>query len=184
MATTTCLGQELTQNDLPVPTGATTGVTTGAVRLHRLGEVRRQENVSRRTISRRLGIPMADVRADERQTADVPLSRLYQWREVLDVPLIELLVEPSDSLSPPLLKRARLLRLMKTVLAVLNRTNQESVRRMARTMKNQLTEIMPELEDVDPWHSVGRRRRSDEYGRTAEYSLSDTLFVGNNDKEE
>jgi len=180
MATTTCFGQELSQNDLPVPTG----VPTSSVPLHRLGEVRRQENVSRRTISRRLGITMADVRADEEQTADLALSRLYQWQEVLDVPLIELLVEPSDSLSPPLLQRARLLRLMKTVLAVLHRTDQESVRCMAQTMVAQLTEIMPELENVDPWHAVGRRRRSDEYGRTAENSLSDMLFLASHDSEE
>ena len=40
-----------------------------------------------------------------------------------------------------------------------------------------MTEIMPELEGVVPWHAVGERRRRDEYGVAAERSMSDDLFM-------
>lgn len=161
----------------PDEPAATPGSTKRSVALHRLAEVRQQEGISQRTIARRLGVSVAEVKAQEEETADVPLSRLYQWREALEVPLIELLMEPGDSLSLPLLKRARLVRLMKTVLSVLQRAKQVSVRRMAETMVGQLIEIMPELRDVQPWHAVGRRRRLDEYGRTAEQSLPEAMFT-------
>ena len=33
-------------------------------------------------------------------------------------------------------------------------------------------ELMPELQDVGPWHSVGQRRSLNEYGRAAELGLA------------
>ncbi len=150
----------------------------GCSRLHRLGEVRRQEGVSHRTVARRLGISVADVKQQENENADLSLSRLLQWQQVLHVPLVELLVEPGNSLSPPLLKRTQLMRLMKTVLSILEKASQTSVRRLAETMAGQLTEIMPELRDVSPGPTTGGRgRRREEYGRAAEFTLSDELFI-------
>jgi hypothetical protein len=39
---------------------------------------------------------------------------------------------------------------------------------MAQTLCEQLTEMMPELKEVAPWHTVGQRRSLDEMGRVAE----------------
>ncbi len=156
---------------------ATTDAAGGGTPLHRLGEVRQQEGVTRRTVARRLGVSVADVKLQEEATTDLPLSRLHQWRKALNVPLVELLVDPDESLSPPLLKRAQLLRLMKTALSILEQTSQSSVERLAQTMTGQLAEIMPELQDVSPWHSVGRRRRRDECGRAAEQIFPDRMFA-------
>ncbi|MEE8451124.1 MAG: helix-turn-helix transcriptional regulator [Thermoguttaceae bacterium] len=145
--------------------------------LHRLAAVRRQQGISRRTVARRLGMEVSQVKAQERDTSDLLLSRLYQWQQLLEVPITELLVEASDPLSEPVLKRAQLVRVMKTVLAILETSDQEPIQRMAQTLVEQLTEIMPELEGVGPWHAVGERRRRDEFGVAAERRLADSVFT-------
>ena len=140
--------------------------------LHRLAYIRRREGISRRTLARRLQIELDDVKSQEKANADLLLSHLYEWREVLDVPIAELLVESSDPLSKPVLKRARLVRLMKTARTILERAQQTSIRRMAQVLIEQLLEIMPELETVNPWHAVGQRRTRDELGTAAQRHLS------------
>jgi transcriptional regulator with XRE-family HTH domain len=145
--------------------------------LQRLALVRRRQGVSRRSVARRLNIEIEQVRQQECATADLPLSVLYAWQKALDVPVAELLVESGDGLCSPILERARLVRLMKTVLSIAEQARQESIRRMARTMIDQLVEIMPELAGVGPWHTVGRRRRLDELGVAAQRRLPEELFV-------
>ena len=144
--------------------------------LHRIGAVRREQGVSVRTAARHLGIDANEVRRQERETADLSLSELYQWQQLLDVPVADLLVDPGSTLSRPVLERARLLRLMKTAAAILETTHSVGVRRMAQNMIDQLLEIMPELAEVGAWHSVGQRRSLDEYGRIMEQSISADLF--------
>ena len=157
------------------PEGLT--ISTSRRPLHRLGTVRRLQGISRRTVARHLSIEVAMVRLQERETTDMLLSRLYEWQKVLDVPVAELLVEAGDPLSAPVLKRAQLVRVMKTALAMLEAAEQEPIRRMAQTMIDQLVEIMPELEGVGPWHAVGKRRRYDEFGVAAERRLSEDVFL-------
>jgi transcriptional regulator with XRE-family HTH domain len=132
--------------------------------LHRLALVRRLQGVSRRTMARRLNIEVQQLRREEDATADLPLSVLYAWQKVLDVPIAELLVEASDSLSSPVLERSQLVRLMKTVLTVRAYARQKSIQRMAQTMANQLIEIMPELANVSAWQTVDKRRKPSELG--------------------
>jgi len=145
--------------------------------LHRLRMIRRQERVSQRTVARRLGISIDEVKCQELETTDIPLSVLYKWRELLDVPLVELLEEPGDSLSPVLARRAQLVRVMKTAKAILEQIEQLPVKRMAQTLVEQLIEIMPELRDVNSWHLVGRRKSRDDYGRAAELRMPDEMFL-------
>ena len=145
--------------------------------LHRLGIVRRLQGISRRTAARYLDVDVATVRFQERETTDLLLSKLYEWQDLLEVPVAELLVEADDPLSAPLLKRAQLVRMMKTVLAILENAQQEPIRRMAQTLVDQLVEMMPELQGVSPWHAVGKRRRFDEFGVAAERRLSEDVFM-------
>jgi transcriptional regulator with XRE-family HTH domain len=152
-------------------------VPTGKRPLQRLAEVRRLQGISRRTMARRLHTEVATVRLQERETADMLLSDLYEWQKALDVPVAELLVEADDPLSTPVLKRAQLVRVMKTAQAVLTEAKQVRVRRMAQTMVDQLIEIMPELAEVGPWHAVGKRRRRDEYGAVAQRRISEDVFL-------
>ena len=90
-----------------------------ALPLHRLGEARQQENISRRQVAHHLGITVQDVRQQECRTTDLPLSVLHKWAKVLGLPVAELVKEPDDSLSTPLFNRAGLVRVMKTAMAIL-----------------------------------------------------------------
>ena len=102
---------------------------------------------------------------------------LHKWAKVLGLPVAELVEEPDDSLSTPLFNRARLVRVMKTAMAILERTGDPQTKRLAQTMVDQLMEIMPELRGVSAWHAVGKRRGLDELGIAAERSLSDEVFM-------
>jgi len=152
-----------------------------AVTLHRLHTVRCREGISQRTIARRLHLAASEVQHQEQETTDMPLSTLYKWQKVLDVPLSELLQEPDDSLSMPIMERSRMVRVMKTAKSILEQSRQKNVQRMAENLVEQLVEVMPELQEVGPWHLVGKRRRADEFGRTAEQSISDDVFFDRGD---
>jgi hypothetical protein len=145
--------------------------------LHRIRKVRRQEGVGLRAIARHMDTTVDDVKYLELATTDLPLSVLRKFQEVLRVPVAELLSEPDDSVSAPLLLRARLVRVMKTAMTLLERSEDEAVQRMSRVLVNQLLEIMPELHDISPWKLVGQRRGRNDYGRALEHCISEDLFT-------
>jgi len=144
--------------------------------LHRLAEIRRRQGVTRRTLARRLNTDIGTIKLQEQPNADLSLSTLFAWQEVLDVPVCELLVEADEPLSTPVLKRAQLVRIMKTAAAIQERSQQTGVKRMAQMLIEQLCEIMPELSGVSPWHTVGRRRTQDELGQAAQRRITVDLL--------
>jgi transcriptional regulator with XRE-family HTH domain len=139
--------------------------------LHRLSEARRQEEFTRRTMAHHLGITVEEVRWQECETTDLPLSVLHKWAKVLQVPVAELVQEPSDSLSAPLVIRAHMVLVMKTARAILDRARDPRMKRLAQTMVDQLIEIMPELRSVGAWPAVGKRRGLDDLGSAVERGL-------------
>jgi transcriptional regulator with XRE-family HTH domain len=151
--------------------------------LHRLGTIRRREGISRRTIARRLRTGINEVKRQEDETADLLLSTLYQWQEVLEVPIWELLVDSHEPFSSPVRSRAKMLRVMKTAVTILQRTQQTSIRRLAQMLVEQLTELMPELEGVGPWPAVGKSRQPSDYGQAVHRRVPDELFVSLEDEE-
>jgi transcriptional regulator with XRE-family HTH domain len=156
---------------------AANGHTNGhAHPLHRLAAVRRQQGISQRNIARRMDIDMNTVRQQEEETTDLPLSTLYLWQRILEVPIAELLVDSNAPLSAPVFERARMVKVMKTVAAIAEKADTPSMKRLLQMLINQLLEIMPELTDVAPWHTVGQRRTLDEYGRVVERQLPDDMF--------
>ncbi len=142
-------------------------------KLQKLSEARRRQGLSVRCVAQRLGRTVNEVRAQENEQADLLISELYRWQAALEVPIEELLDEPKDALSPRVLTRARLLKVMKTAMAIRRAARSESERRLARLLIEQLLEIMPELKEVSGWPAVGHRRRADEIGRIAENPISD-----------
>jgi transcriptional regulator with XRE-family HTH domain len=142
-------------------------------KLQQLGAARRRQGISVRCVAQRLGRTVAEIRAQENEEADLLVSELYNWQAALEVPLEELLCEPQDSLSPRVLSRARLLRIMKTALAMRRQARSEAERRLTRLLVDQLLEIMPELKEVSAWPTVGQRRTAEEFGRIAENPISD-----------
>lgn len=145
-------------------------------KLHRIATVRQEQGVSLRSVSRQMGRTMSTVRAQEDEHEDLRISDLIQWQKVLGVPLQDLLVEGEPALSRPVMERARLVRLMKTAAALVESVQSDGTKRMAEMLVRQLIEIMPELEEVSAWHTVGQRRSLDEYGRIVERRISDDFF--------
>jgi transcriptional regulator with XRE-family HTH domain len=144
--------------------------------LHRIGDVRRQQGVTLRNVARRLGLALAVVRRQEQSDCDLQISDLHRWQQVLEVPVAELLVEGDGQLSGPVLERSRMVKLMKTAAALREQTAGTPVGRIVAMLVEQILEIMPELADVTPWHSVGQRRTGEDIGRTGRHPVSADLF--------
>ena len=144
--------------------------------LNRLQQVRRRQEMSMRSVARQTGVSVRVLRKQEKANADLRISDLRKWQEALDVPMSELLEEPDTQLSTPVMERARFIRLMKTATAIAERAESEGIQRMAQMMAEQLSELMPELEGVTPWHTFGQRRGLDELGRAAVRRLRDDVL--------
>ncbi|HEX4131280.1 MAG TPA: hypothetical protein VHZ24_14665 [Pirellulales bacterium] len=128
------------------------------VRLHRLKQVRREQGVSTRRIAQHLRIDGLEVARQEDESTDLTLSQLYAWQKVLEVPVCDLLLDTDSPLSPPVMERARMVRIMKTAAALYERADTSTLRRLAERLIAQLKEIMPELEGVAPWTGENSRR--------------------------
>jgi transcriptional regulator with XRE-family HTH domain len=146
--------------------------------LHRIQAVRDQQGMSLRTAARQLGIDVRAVRAQEQPCTDLRLSDLYRWQQVLDVPAADLLEESSEPLSRPVAERAKMVRVMKTAASLLESAESPATRRMAENLVQQLCDVMPELKEVSPWHTVGQRRSLEELGRAAEQVIDDSSMYG------
>jgi len=144
--------------------------------LHRIADVRKNQGVSARSAARRMHTSIDQVRRQEEPSCDMLLSELLRWQQALEVPVGDLLIESEAPLSEPVLTRARLLRIMKTVRAIKETATSSSIQRFATMLEQQLVEVMPELKDVAAWHSIGQRRSPDELGRAAERTLPDSFF--------
>ena len=145
-------------------------------KMHRIAEVRQRQGVTLRNVARRLGFEMSVVRRQEQADSDLRISEVMAWQSVLEVPIAELLVEDEGQLSGPVLERSRMVKLMKTAAAIRERTGGTPVGKMVEMLVSQILEIMPELEDVTPWNTVGQRRTLDDVGRTARSSVPDDIF--------
>ena len=145
--------------------------------LHRIGDARRAQGISTRAAARRLGCDTARARQEQEPDFDMTLSRLYEWQEILQIPVMELLTPPSDELSPPVHFRSHLVRIMKTVLSLKEAENEDAAERLTETLISQLVELMPELAEIGSWHSVGQRRRRDDLGVAALRRLTPEMFV-------
>ncbi len=166
--------QSVSHSSVSANPGAT--VSSNDRSFHRISEVRRQQGVSLRSVARQLGSTTSIVREQEKSSTDLRISDLLKWQKALDVPLADLIDDPGHPLSPPVMERARLVRLMKTVAAIEEQTESDGLKRLASLMRDQLIEIMPELSEVSAWHTVGQRRSLNEFGRVVERRLRDDFF--------
>ena len=166
----------------PETTTPVSGSSSTDRKFHRISEVRREQGVSLRSMARQMKMDMPTIRREENGTTDLTISDLMRWQQVLDVPLADLLVDPGTSLSRPVMERARMVRLMKTAAALEEQAEKPGMKRLTTMLVQQLREIMPELEHIGAWHSVGQRRSLDEYGRVVERRLRDDFFVSHREE--
>jgi transcriptional regulator with XRE-family HTH domain len=172
------MGPEQTSDSIPAPDDAIVPPAADVrpshvTKFHKLGAARRRQGLSVRCVAQRLGRTISEIRAQEDESADLFISELYRWQAALEVPLEELLNDPQDTLSSRVQTRARLLRVMKTAIAIRRQARSEAERRLARLLVEQLIEIMPELKEVSGWPAVGHRRTGEDMGRIAENPISD-----------
>jgi transcriptional regulator with XRE-family HTH domain len=129
--------------------------------LHRLQEIRNQQDISIRSLSRRMNVTASEVRMQEKPDFDLRLSTLYRWQQALGIPAAELLVEAGDGLSAPIQLRARLLRMMKTIATILDQPQSDRTTNLIANLKNDILGVMPEVENVDRWHGSSSDRSGD-----------------------
>lgn len=151
--------------------------------LHRIREVRENEGVTLRAMSRRMKTTVSELEKQEQGDSDLRLSDLYRWQSALKVPLIELLTEPGYAASEWIRHRALLTRVAKTARSLLRSSKTPATRRLAETMVEQLVEMMPELKDQGAWPDRGIRKTTKELGRIAEHVVDSDWFTMDNDYE-
>ncbi len=171
-------GYEVPITRLSLPTTSVNG-SQPTTKLHRIQEVCGQQGVTIRSLTRKMDLNADEIRDQSSPQADLRISDLLRWQKVLEVPLVDLLVEADGALSEPVKRRASMLRVMKTAKAILESAHDRSVKRMATMLVSQLVEIMPELEEVSAWHTVGQRRTQHELGRIVERTIPDNFFNDN-----
>jgi transcriptional regulator with XRE-family HTH domain len=141
------------------------------VRWHRIRTIRQREGISLKTISRRSHIGMQRLRQEEVETRDLTLSQLYAWQKALRVPISELVVDAEEALEEKIRLRAALLRLTRTAKTILREAQKGPVRNLANTMLQQIYEVMPEAEAMNPWNEVGQRRNPRDVPRILERTV-------------
>lgn len=163
---------------MPSPPREPGPLSAAIQRLQRLAEVQREQNISDRTMTSRLRLPLETVRRHQSPTCDMLLSELYRWQQALDVPVADLLVEPGPELAPAVRRRARMVKMMKTVRSLQLAAATPDVGALVEYLAEQLVEMMPELVHVDSWPLVGRRRSSADIAPIEERMLPDTALEG------
>lgn len=144
--------------------------------LHRIGVVREQQGVSLRSMARRLGVDVKTYKRIEDSSTDLTLSELHAVQSALDVPLEDLLVD-RESLSRPVDERAKLIKVMKTAVAMRELKGSPRIERMSRMLCEQLVDVMPELHDVSGWPQFGARRGQNALGKALCQPI-DTKHIG------
>ena len=140
-------------------------------RYHRVAAARQAQGISVTTAAQRLGWSRQRALASEDETFDLTISELLQWQSALDVPLQELLIEPEQTLSRPVMERAQLLRLMKTTRTLGELVTSSRAKRLIGRLADQLVEIMPELQNARAW-AAQQESRSCEFGIIAERTFT------------
>lgn len=136
--------------------------------LHRIAEVRSQQGVSLRGVSRRTGVDVRELKQQELPETNLTLTELYRWQEALEVPIENLLVDQDESLSNPIQNRAAMIKVMKTVVALTEAASSPRAARLATMLREQMIELMPELAEIGGWPNFGSRRPPDQQGRIGE----------------
>lgn len=155
----------------PVSDAEAFNLVVAPIRKHRVAEVREQQGVSQRTLARRLGIELKTLQAIERPESDLSLSQLRALQVALEVPLIDLLEDSSD-LSRPIAERAKMVKVMKTAVALRETKSTPRVERMVTMLCEQLVDVMPELKEVSGWPQFGSRRGISALGKALSQPIS------------
>ncbi len=155
-----------------LPTVREANILCDATSLHRIAEVRTQQGLSLRAISRRSGVDIQRLRQQELPNSNLTLVDLYRWAKALEVPVDNLLVDHDSELSDPVQSRAAMVKVMKTVVALAEVAAAPRVARLTTMLREQMIELMPELAEIGGWPNFGSRRPPDQVGRIGENPIN------------
>ncbi len=144
--------------------------TVGKRVLHEIRAVRLRECKSIRFVARHTNQTCPTVKLQEIPSTDLTMSVLVKLANAIAVPLIDLLDAEEES-SKSNENGGKLLRIMKTLNAMIDLSPADSIRGMVDHMRGKLIAIMPKLQEVNPWLSTGTRRRPDDVGPRGEYVI-------------
>ncbi len=151
-------------------------VRTRVEKVHRVAEIRQQQGVSERTVARRMGIDIKRYREMENPHYDLTISELRALQHALEVPMVDLL-EDRNALSRPVEERAKLVKVMKTAVAMREAKMSPRIERMATMLCEQLVDLMPELHDVSGWPQFGARRGISAMGKALQQPIDMSKIV-------
>lgn len=144
--------------------------TAQKLSLHRIAKIREQQGISERTMARRLGMDVKRYRELEDPQCDLSLTQLIAIQTALEVPIGDLL-EDRQGLSRPVEERAKMLKIMKTAVALKEAKISARADRMAQMLCEQLIELMPELAEVSGWPQFGARRGASAIGKALQQPI-------------
>jgi transcriptional regulator with XRE-family HTH domain len=151
-----------------LPTVREANKSCDTIQLHRIAEVRAQQGLSLRAISRRSGVDVQVLKKQELSDSNLTLVDLTRWAKALEVPIENLLVDRDCELSDPVQSRAAMVKVMKTVVALTEVAASPRVVRLTTMLREQMIELMPELAEIGGWPNFGSRRPPDQQGRIGE----------------
>jgi transcriptional regulator with XRE-family HTH domain len=145
--------------------------------LHRIQQICTQQDISIRSLGKRMNLTASEVRRQQEPSCDLRLSSLYRWQRALNVPAAELLMESGDGLSAPIHLRARLLRMMKTIVTILAEPQPDRTANLIQNLKTDILAVMPEVENVDRWHGSGCGRGEHDLAAAVLRQIDDALLM-------
>lgn len=137
---------------------------------NRIAQLRKEERLTLETCAKRMGISLDEARQQEDPCADLTMSQIEAWSNVLNVnyQLIFQTEQPID----PIADRAFLLRLTKSIAQLLEQVSQEpfsikKIRFIAQSLDGQRREYLPEYDDITPWPEYGKSHEDKDNGVAA-----------------
>ena len=135
--------------------------------LHRLALKRNEQGVSLSTIAKKLGVEIVEARRQEQATTDLLISQLYRWRDALETSVADLLFELNEIPTNPIKCRSQLVKMMKSVRTIMETTKEDGTRVLAEMLAEQFIDLMPELEHINAWPTIGQAREPRALGQAA-----------------
>lgn len=157
------------------------------MKYHRIRDVLAGEagsGKSVRSAAKKMELDKKEISRQIKPECPITLAQLFRWAEYLDTPVVELICDPDDEMDPRVAMKATLIRAMKAVNS-LEEVSDQRATRLIQYLKEQLLDIMPELEGVKAFPIVGQRKNKEDLARIEEEQIQDgdNLIRGFDDEE-
>ena len=139
--------------------------------LHQIGEVRKREGISRRTMVRYFkayGLSSEEIMHQEEQSTDLQITDVRRWASALALPVRELFYSLETGIADETRDKAAMVKLvksMKSLQEVAAKLKKNSIVKITGRILDDVYALLPEFENVSPWPIFGQTRGTDDLGR-------------------